>query len=563
MSLVPLDTRDWAVVSQDGRFDTCKLESPVGLHWIMADAPTAALPFEIFMRDYYEPNLMQRLLEGENFPELRPVTNLNRVQPLVKVISVLQGRRHDFAAVTVEVSSAKGQFLKNGRSVTMRTGVHDLRLFRDGQLVGQWPEPKSRRAKRRTASNLPVTALKEWQGVTRIHLNPKTGKARRTFMVRLPRARAGQKMQFTAYAFNLDRVKSATASHDYMVSAGLGPRKGKAYVVAVGVNAYQHEDWDLSFTANDARRIGKGVSEKLAATKRYQEVIPVTLVSDYSATEPVEGQPATPRVQRKVRPRILTDDSATKQNFKAILDLLAGRPVDEKITSKIPGAQRLQKVTPDDLVLIAFSSHGYTDKQGTFYFIPYDTGSVPQGKITPEVLKNCVSSDELSDWVRDIDAGEMVMVVDTCHSAAMVETEGFKPCPMGSRGLGQLAYDKGMRILAASQADDVALENEKLEQGLLTYALMHDGVEAEQADNQPKDGELTLEEWLGYAVERVPSLYEEVKAGQVQTFEKGSKDTGVNESVSGGTSSLKKFAFQQPSLFDFKRNVYKVVLARF
>jgi hypothetical protein len=33
----------------------------------------------------------------------------------------------------------------------------------------------------------------------------------------------------------------------------------------------------------------------------------------------------------------------------------------------------------------------------------------------------------------------------------------------------KLAYDKGMRILAATQADNVALESEKLGQGLLTY----------------------------------------------------------------------------------------------
>ena len=372
-----------------------------------------------------------------------------------------------------------------------------------------------------------------------------------------------QKVEFTAYAFNVDRVKSETARKTYTLPQALTPRRGKAYVIAMGVNAYEHEDWDLSFAANDARKIVNGVREKLLATEQYEDVIPLTLVSDYNATELVEGQLRTLRVQRKVRPRVLTADLATKKNFQVVLDLLAGRPFDAAAKEKIPGAEKLQKVTPDDLVVIAFSSHGYTDKQGKFYFIPYDTGLVLQGRISPEFLKNCISSDELSDWVRDIDAAEMVMIVDTCHSAATVESEGFKPGPMGSSGLGQLAYDKGMIILAASQADDVALENENLEHGLLTYALMHDGVEEKQADNQPNDGELTIQEWLNYAVERVPSLYEEVKAGQVRTFRKGSKDTGINTSVSGRTSSLNGEAFQQPSLFDFKRNVHQFVLAYF
>src|ERR1700761_3614638 len=99
------------------------------------------------------------------------------------------------------------------------------------------------------------------------------------------------------------------------------------------------------------------------------------------------------------------------------------------------------------------------------------------------------------------------MIVDTCHSASTVDEPGFKPGPMGSRGLGQLAYDKGMRILAASQADDVALESEKLKQGLLTYALVHDGLEAAQATSPETNGSITINSWLQYGANRVPGLY--------------------------------------------------------
>ena len=77
---------------------------------------------------------------------------------------------------------------------------------------------------------------------------------------------------------------------------------------------------------------------------------------------------------------------------------------------------------------------------------------------------------------------------------------------MGSRGLGQLSYDKGMRILTASQADNVALESALIRQGLLTYALTHDGLEAAQADFKPKDQAILLAEWLQYAEQRVPTV---------------------------------------------------------
>ena len=129
------------------------------------------------------------------------------------------------------------------------------------------------------------------------------------------------------------------------------------------------------------------------------------------------------------------------------------------------------------------SSHGYTSKEGTFYMVPSDSGDTEGPTVKSELLQRWISSDELSGWLRDVDAGDLVMIVDTCHSASTVEEPGFKPGPMGSRGLGQLANDKGMRILAASQADDVALEVEKLKQGLLTYALVQNGGGSRRKDH--------------------------------------------------------------------------------
>jgi len=146
--------------------------------------------------------------------------------------------------------------------------------------------------------------------------------------------------------------------------------------------------------------------------------------------------------------------------------------------------------------------------------------------------------------------------VDTCHSAAAVDAEGFKPGPMGSRGMGQLAYDKGMRILAASQADDVALEVSKLRQGLLTYALIREGLERAGADKDG-DGQITLDEWLAYGTERVPLLYDDVKAGRVSELKK--KDLHITAVLSG--ASVTKSAFQQPQLFDFKRKRRHLLLA--
>src|SRR5690606_21452822 len=140
-----------------------------------------------------------------------------------------------------------------------------------------------------------------------------------------------------------------------------------------------------------------------------------------------------------------------------------------------PNADKLRPVEPEDTLIVTFAGHGYADRSGIFYLLPNDIGTATDG-LGGENVSKLISSDELSLWMRDITAAEMIMVIDACYSSTAVQGEGFKPGPMGSRGLGQLAYDKGIRILSATQADNVALELGSLKQGLLTYVLLEEGV---------------------------------------------------------------------------------------
>ena len=75
-----------------------------------------------------------------------------------------------------------------------------------------------------------------------------------------------------------------------------------------------------------------------------------------------------------------------------------------------------------------------------------------------------------------------------------------------------------MRILAASQADDVALESARLKHGLLTYALAVDGLavgaNGKRSADLDGDGRLTLAEWLRYGEEHTPALYEDIRTRQ-------------------------------------------------
>lgn len=553
----------WVVADPEGRFDASDLDEIQGVHWLAPDDPLKPLPLEIFMRDYYEPRLLARILSGERLAPVRALSEVNRAQPVVNIASVeQQPGRPELARVTVEVTRAGAARGAGARG----SGVYDLRLFRDGQLVAYAPAADGE-----------------------VKTDAQTGRAVVTFDgVRLPRTHAPpagtaaggkpepQRVEFTAYAFNEDRVKSLTARAGLELKEPLAASKGRAYVVSVGVNAYENEGWDLRFAANDARRLQEVVAARVREGGEYEEVVGVPLISDYES----EGG-------RKTRPRVVKEMAATKRNFKAVLDLLAGREPDAGALKDVPNADRLRRATPEDLVIVSFSSHGYADERGRFFLFTSDTGGAGASSGMRDALGRAVSSDELGAWLRDVDAGELILVVDACHSAASVQGEGFKPGPMGSRGLGQLSYDKGMRILTSTQADDVALESALVEQGLLTYALTRDGLESARADFMPKDERITVAEWLAYGVERVPSLHAEVEKRLSELKAAGSPAAAAAPAGLGGDEGARVVVLtqggagaadggrglrvkvsgqstrtQQPALFDFARRRRDAVLAR-
>ncbi len=495
--LISFTDGSWAVVDPEGRFDTNNLEEIKGLHWIMPDDPLTPLPLETFMKEYYEPRLLPRILNGDTFKPVKNLMSLNRVLPTVTISpKITREGKGDTVTVTVQVSGPRRKIGDKEK----QTGVADLKLFRAGQLVG-FKEG---------------TITLEKDGTQTITFNN----------IRLPRKAETRDVEFSAYAFNDDGIKSLTSRINFAIPKDITPAKGKAYLVNIGVNRYQNSAWNLQYAASDALKIRQSLESRIPKAAAYSDIIPITL----------------------------TDENATKENIKAVFDLLAGNPVSADLKQHIPNADKLAKATPEDLLIISFSGHGHVDDNGIFYSFTHDTGQASNREVTPDLLSHIISSDELSRWLRYVDAGDMAMIVDACHSAATVG-EGFKPGPMGSRGLGQLAYDKGMRILAASQADDVALESDKLLQGLLTYSLVHDGLDAFQADFKPVDKSITLSEMLAYAVDRVPKLYKEVKSGNLSNFGRGetSRGTVIQLGDRKKSSLQKKNHYQTPALFDFTR----------
>jgi WD40 repeat protein len=450
----------WTVVSPQGWFDTNNFGSAAGISWVSSDNPLRALPLEIFMRDYYTPRLLPRLLTGENLPKLPAIEEIrNRIQPEVQITDV---KLQPDGRVTVTIHAAS--ITEKGQP----SGLQDLRVFRDGQLVA-WKDGSFQ------TGYIPFRDIQ------------------------VPAA--ASKVAFTAYAFNDARIKSnTTPPREFQYRPSTSRSRPRAYLLQIGVNHYNSEGCDLHFAVNDARKLRESLATRLK--KRGLDVVATELAS--------------------------TDDSlgATKKSIREALESIA------------------KTVHPDDSLFLSFAGHGYTDASGRFYIFPSDIhGSCerPDSQLTA----TAISADELAEWLRPIDAGELTFILDACYSAKSVEANDFKPGPMGSPGLGQLAYDKRMRILTASQSDQTAQEYANLGNGngLLTYVLTEEGLLKGEADWKPIDRKVTIAEWLAFAADRVPKWMEPKMAQQEST----DASRGVE------THPIGARAAQIPALFDFTK----------
>jgi WD40 repeat protein len=469
---------DWAVVDKDGRFDSNNLNSLRGVRWVFANKPRASLPAETFMRDYYEPDLLRRTLLSDTLPKVRPPPTGDLIAPTV----VFQSIEREGGANYVRVCTSIFYDSKRFPSPERKLDAYELKLFRDGQLVADLPNDSAIENSQRITAEDDVAS---WKIKKRIYLGSSGLKTLCADHIQLPSRVGIESVIFSAYAFNAERVKSETATSIFPLNLLNVPTLStrNAFVVSVGVNAYEGKyTRDLKYAAGDAKLFSL-VMKRLLEGQGYR-VFSNTLTSESV-------------IRRGIRR--LTSTTATKNQLKEVLQHLENHS-DLKTDFKGRDGETPPS-TPDDLVVIYFSGHGYRDSStDKFYLLPYDVG---ESNDPSEILNSSISSDELSEWLAGVDAHRIVLIVDACQSGAIVNSS-FRAGPLQGRGMGQMAYDKRMQIIAASQSAELANENDLLKHGILTYALLVDGIQHERAF---RSRSLTFTNWFEYANNRVPVLF--------------------------------------------------------
>jgi len=470
---------DWLVVTPDGLFDGSP-RAWRNVLWRFNNNTFDVAPVELFFNEYYYPGLLAEILAGKGPKAKVSIESKDRRQPVIQ-LSVASGQpteKNETATrnVSLKVNLIEGPADKNHPK---GSGVQDLRLFRNGSLV------------------------KVWRGDLKLDAQGKT-----TLEATIPIV-AGEN-RLTAYAFNNDNIKSSDATL-VVTGADSLKRQGTAYIVAVGINQYANADYNLNFAVADAQDVGEELRTQQAKLGKYSKIELVPLL----------------------------DNDATKGNFLQALQRLAGLKTGPLPASAPAAFAKLQPAQPEDAVFVYFAGHGAA-LGPRFYLIPHDLGYAGKRTELDEAGSKLIQEHSISDLELElafekVDAGELVLIIDACNSGQALEAEEKRRGPMNSKGLAQLAYEKGMYILTAAQGYQAALEAKQLGHGLLTYALVEEGLKTAAADKDPKDGQVMIREWLNYATERVPQLQEAKmqeaeKTGRELTFLEGEDTRGDRRS---------------------------------
>lgn len=501
-SLITLGKKDWAVVTPDGLFDGTSAAWRQ-LIWRFDNNTFNYAPIEAFFKEFYYPGLLQEIMQGKTpRPPNKDLSEIDIRQPVVKITQIDGKPANSTNNLSFEKQSVKVRVeiednFSEGRKPKVfpaSSGANDLRLFRNGSLVRLW---KKRGAASGETSS--VFDLGKEDGCTQI---PATKDAPRKAVCETEVAITAGENSFTAYAFNTQDVKSndATAS----VEGKFPKKEGTLYVLGVGVNKYANPAYNLNFAVPDVIDIGNAVKaeqQKLAADanlKQYARTEVITLKDETATRENI----------------LLALERFTKDSAKKNLPENLCRNLSENLCTELK--TELSKIKPtelEDALLIYYAGHG-TSREQRFYLLPHNYTGSGDEKVLPG---QAVSDIDLNNYLEKVDAGRLLMVIDACQSGQALGAKNEGRGPMNSKGLAQLAYDKGMLILTATQSIESAKEaarigDKEIKHGLLTYALLQ-GLTNLQADKD-EDKKLVEREWFDYAVQQVPLL-------QTQTGKRG------------------------------------------
>lgn len=218
-------------------------------------------------------------------------------------------------------------------------------------------------------------------------------------------------------------------------------QKGDLYILAIGANRFTAlpESAQLSYAAQDAEVFASTMQS--LSRNRY----------------------------RQVNVRMLSDSAQQQPQKKEVLSAL----------------DFIKDANSNDTVIVFLASHGVSDQDGNYYFVPQDAKQDDIDKLNGQSKKQ--SFDSLISWEVFFDAlrstaGQRLLIVDTCKAQGISGT--FNPSALVKRSASTL-----FGLFLASSRNEESQEYEQARQGLFTHALL------DVLHKTPRGKSLNLASW--------------------------------------------------------------------
>jgi WD40 repeat protein len=491
ITVIAMNNYGWFAYTPEGYFDTDVLEYLGEVKWIFRDEPMKGYPMELFMRDFYQPNLLRKVFNNEMVSPTVNIENKNRNIPVVSL-----SLQNSLVGDDTIIVNVKSEYLKTKNTPSDNDGFYDLRIFRDGQLVGQYPSESEVFENSKNENQ----DIEFWRKTTEVKVNAGKQSIEKSFRIKIAYKKE-KDTEISAYLFNRDRIKSETAKIEVKQPEHLQQKKGIIYLVNIGVGNSMNFHYRLPYAADDAILLADKLDSILKKNNNYDKIVPVRLVSEVVK-------------RRDPASRIII--IPTKDNIQNTFSLLSGRISRNRNISYFENKNMIKTAGPNDLVIITYHGHGIMDNNQMFYIVPYDAN---YEQVINKNYSSLISSSEIAELTKHIDAGKIILIIDACYSASAIENEWFKPGPFGNKGLGQIAYDKGILVLVATQKDQTANE---LGNGILTYTFLKEELLNKRTD---MNGKYSIAELLKSVETNTPIVL---------------KKKGIN-------------AIQEPKLYNFQK----------
>jgi hypothetical protein len=216
-------------------------------------------------------------------------------------------------------------------------------------------------------------------------------------------------------------------------------RKGRLFILSVGIDTYANPTLALHYAVADARALTAGIGHAAAPL--------------YSSVEVTE----------------LLDKEATRAGILAAFDALAAR------------------VRPNDTFLFYVASHGVLDEDtNRFLLIPADMQDISSWQ---SMAAQSIDEGTLVGALSRIEARDALLFLDTCHSGEVT-----------ADSLANVGHETGRYLLTASSSVQEALDSYDNRNGVFVYAVLEALAGRAGEDSDGNLGALSLGEYVSRRV---------------------------------------------------------------